>query len=51
MCTINPMEISSLNISLYGLIANAGAPTFDFLEGGAGDGGKVILGLFLKKHK
>jgi hypothetical protein len=50
MCTINPMEISSLNISLYGLI-NTG---FEFLEGlnaGGQNGGKVILGLFLKKHK
>lgn len=46
MCTINPMEISSLNISLYGLINGA----LGFLEGRAG-GGKVILGLFLKKHK
>jgi hypothetical protein len=45
MCTINPMEISSLNISLYGLIDG----DLNFLEGG-GDG-KVILGLFLKKHK
>jgi hypothetical protein len=46
MCTINPMEISSLNISVYGLSGN----TFDFLNS-IGTTGKVILGLFLKKHK
>ena len=52
MCTINPMEISSLNISLYALIINAAEPlpTFDFLKS-IGTTGKVILGLFLKKHK
>ena len=49
MCTINPMEISSLNISLYGLIDG----DFNFLRGvNNGDPiGKVIIGLFLKKHK
>jgi hypothetical protein len=49
MCTINPMEISSLNISLYGLIDGA----LGFLEGiggGGGETGKVIIGLFIKKH-
>ena len=48
MCTINPMEISSLNISLYGLRVDNG--TFDFLNS-IGTTGKVIIGLFLKKHK
>ena len=48
MCTINPMEISSLNISLYGLRADIA--TFDFLNS-IGTSGKVIIGLFLKKHK
>ena len=51
MCTINPMEISSLNISLYGLING----DLGFLEGMTnGDPataiGKVIIGLFIKKH-
>ena len=54
MCTINPMEISSLNISVYGLDSG----NLNFLKG-TGNGslnpptsnGKVILGLFLKKHK
>ena len=52
MCTINPMEISSLTINLYGLVGE----TLAFLKGKTtGDNeivsGKVILGLFLKKHK
>ena len=54
MCTINPMEISSLTIKLYGLVGGDLA----FLKGkttGEGeeavDSGKVMLGLFLKKHK
>ena len=46
MCTINPMEISSLTINLYGLFNK----DLDFLKS-IGITGKVILGLFLKKHK
>jgi hypothetical protein len=50
MCTINPMEISSLNISLYGLIDG----DLNFLEGMNNADptaiGKVIIGLFIKKH-
>jgi len=47
MCTINPMEISSLNINLYGLVGGDLA----LLKGKGNGKGKVILGLFLKKHK
>jgi len=49
MCTINPMEISSLTINLYGLVD--GDLTFLKGKGSSPGKGKVILGLFLKKHK
>ena len=42
------MEISSLNISLYGFIAND-TPELNFLKG-IDTTGKVVLGLLLKKH-
>jgi hypothetical protein len=45
MCTINPTELSSLTIKLFGLTS-----TLALLEGGTG-GGKILIGLFLKKHK
>ena len=53
MCTINPMEISSLTINLYGLVGE----TLAFLKGKTtvtGDNeivsGKVILGLFFQEE-
>lgn len=45
MCTINPTEISSLTIKLHSFKSE-----LKLLEGGT-SGGKIILGLFLKKHK
>jgi hypothetical protein len=45
ICTINPIELSSLNIKLYSLKIS----TLSLLQSQAD--GKVILGLFLKKHK
>jgi len=45
ICTINPMEISSLTIKLYSLKIS----TLSLLQSQAN--GKIILGLFLKKHK
>ena len=48
MCTINPMEISSLNISLYGFEPNA-TQTFNFLKS-IDNTSRVVLGILLKKH-
>jgi len=45
ICTINPTEISSLEIKLHSFKSE-----LKLLEGGE-SGGKIILGLFLKKHK
>ena len=45
ICTINPTELSSLTIKLHGYKTD-----LNLLEGGP-DGGKIIIGLFLKKQK
>ena len=45
ICTINPTELSSLNIKLYSLKIS----TLNLLQ--SQSNGKIILGLFLKKHK
>ena len=44
MCTINPMEITTLNITLNGFktsLVDLYSPA----------GGKIIIGLFIKKHR
>jgi len=48
MCTINPMTISSLNIKLYGYTNSSG---FELLQNADGLTGKLILGIFFKKHR
>jgi hypothetical protein len=46
MCTINPIELSTINIKLYGIKAGTATELLESLNNG-----KFIIGLFLKKHK
>ena len=49
-CTIQPQTINELNVKLYGLTGAGAEDSFDLVKG-VGDTSRLIIGLFLKKHK
>ena len=49
-CTIQPQTLNELNVKLYGLTGAGATDSFDLLKG-TGATSRLIIGLFLKKHK
>lgn len=49
-CTIQPQTINELNVKLYGLTGAGAEDSFDLVKG-ISDTSRLIIGLFLKKHK
>ena len=49
-CTIQPQTLNEINVRLYGLTGAGETDSFDLVKG-TGATSRLIIGLFLKKHK